>query len=216
MDTMYRNKARKADTPLSAEKKKQKKHISDSFQAKARPRETHPDTVDSKKRISRNLNKLNRNLVEHPSAKAKEEALVASEDRGAKVVTRTTAISAPIPVAMIFYLAVFLIVFMYFLFLNVQVEEYSHSIDVMESEVAELKEEATRLELQMESKFDLDEVERIATQEYGMVVSSSLAKKYVSVAGEEDVWQETEQEKEPSFVEKFIEGFKLVFGDNKE
>ena len=216
MDTMYRNKSREAGKELSSAKKKQKKHASDGFQAKVRPRETHPDAVDSKKRISRNLNKLNRSLVEHPSAKAKEEGIVASEDRGAKVVTRASAISTPIPVALIFYLAVFLVVFMYFLFLDVQVEEYSHSIDVMESRVAELKEEATRLELQMESKFDLGEVERIATQEYGMVVSSSLSKKYVSVATGEDVWEETEQEKEPGFVEKFISGLKLVFGDNKE
>ena len=80
----------------------------------------------------------------------------------------------------------------------------------------ELKEEVTRLELQMESKFDLDEIERIATEEYGMVVSTSLSKKYVSVATGEDVWEETKREEEPGFVEKFLSGFNLIFGDNKE
>lgn len=215
MDTMYRNKSRQAEKDFSADKKKQKKHASDGFRAKVRPREIHADSQDSRKRISQNLNKLNRSLVEHPSAKAKGE-LVLSEDRGAKIVTRASGIRTPVPLAIMFYLTVFLIVFMYFLFLDVQVEEYSHSIDVMESRVAELKEEATRLELQMESKFDLDEIERIATQEYGMVVSTSLSKKYVSVSTGEDVWEETKREKEPSFVEKFMSGLDLIFGDHKE
>ena len=214
MDTMYRNKSRQAGKEFSAEKK-QKKHASDGYRAKIRPRETHADAQDSKKRISQNLNKLNRSLVEHPSARAKGEVVV-SEDRGAKVITRVSSIRTPIPLAVMFYLAVFLIVFMYFLFLDVQVEEYSHSIDVMESRVGELKEEVTRLELQMESKFDLDEIERIATQEYGMVVSTSLSKKYVSVSAGEDVWEETKREEEPGFVEKFVSGLKLIFGDNKE
>lgn len=207
MDTMYRKKARELEEALAEKKNgKRSKHASDSFSPKVRPREAHPDPVDTEQRISKNLNKLNRRLVERPigalsrgKEKTREVAAI-GEDRGAKVVTRAVAIKAPAPIAIIFSCALIAVVFMYMLTLYVQIEEYSHSIDVMESEIAELKEEATQLEVQLENKYDLDEVERIATQEYGMVAASTLPKKYISVTQDKDVWQEAEPEKENSFL----------------
>ena len=219
MDTMYRKKSREAEEAISSEKKQKKeKHVADGYRSKIRPREKHPDSVDTQRRISRNLDALNRNLVEHPSTAEKEKTLVVTEeDRGAKVVTRAARVSAPIPLAFIFSLVVFAVVFMYMVSLYVQVEEYSHSIEVMESRVAELKEESTRLEVQLESKYDLDEIERIATQEYGMVVASSLSKKYVSVSDDKDVWQECEAEEEkPGIFRQIFSGIKTILGKGEE
>ncbi len=207
MDAMYRKKAREAEEALSATKKqKEENHVADSFSPKVRPRETHPDAVDANKRISKNLNKLNRRLVDSPAGaviRAKDELAVAGEDRGAKVVTRSVAIKAQAPLAVIFSCVLIAAVFMYMLSLYVQIEEYSYSIDQMQSEIAQLKEEATQLEVQLENKYDLDEVERIATTEYGMVAASSLPKKYVSVTNGEDLWQEPEQEEESFFSSVF-------------
>ncbi|MBR3836511.1 MAG: hypothetical protein IKJ74_00055 [Clostridia bacterium] len=204
MDTMYRNGAKENEEALSAQKKQEKrKHASDSYQPKIRPRETHPDAVDSETRITKNLNKLNRRLVDSPvSEKEIEEAHVVNEDRGAKIITRATAAKRPIPLATIVSCVLLALVFMYMLTLYVQVEEYSLAIDTMESEIASLKEEATQLEVQLENKYDLDEVERIATQEYGMVAASTLSKKYISVTDDEDLWIEAEgeQEEESSFL----------------
>ncbi|MBR2616463.1 MAG: hypothetical protein IKC69_07280 [Clostridia bacterium] len=190
MDTMYRKKTREAEEAASSlAGKREEAHVADSYSPKVRPRETHPDTVDADQRISKNLNKLNRRLLETPAAEAKAE-----EDRGAKVVTRATARTKPVPLAMIVSCVLIAAVFMYMLSLYVQIEEYSHSIDTMESEIAGMKEEVTQLEVQLENKYDLDEVERIATQEYGMVAASTLPKKYVSVTEEKEVWQEVEEE----------------------
>lgn len=203
MDTMYRKKAREAEEALTAAKKqKEEGHISDNFNPKIRPRETHPDAISAEKRITRNLNKLNRRLVDTPAGtvpyKKEKDVAAVGEDRGIRVVTRAVARKAPAPLAMIFSCVLIAAVFMYMLSLFVQIEEYSYSIDQMESQIAELKEEATQLEVQLESKYDLDEVERIATQEYGMVAASTLPKKYISVTQEMDVWQESEQEKDSS------------------
>ena len=203
MDTMYRNKNREAEEAISSAKKQKKSHASDSYRPKVRPRETHPDAISADQRISKNLNHLNRRLVETPAVelsneRKKEEFAMAEEDRGVKVETRAAGIKAPFPIAVIVTCILIASVFMYMLSLYVQIEEYSHSIDTMESEIAHLREEATQLEVQLENKYDLDEVERIATQEYGMVAASSLPKKYVSVAAEEDVWQEAEAEEEES------------------
>ena len=218
MDAMSRKKSRKADEALSVSKKKEKaKHVSEGYTAKIRPREAHPDATDSKKRISRNLKKLNRNLVEHPASEVENFPAVAEEDRGVKVVTRKASMIAKIPFAFIFYLIVLASVFMYVVSLDVRVEEYSHSIDVMESRIVELKEEATQLEVQLESKYDLGEIERIATQEYGMVVSSSLAKKYISVSPKEDVWEESEKKQnEEGFFDQLLSGIKTFLGKNEE
>ncbi len=194
MDTMYRKKAKEAEDAVSSAKKQKKHHIADGYSPKLRPRETHPDAIDPEKRISKNLNKLNKELILTPGAKEKQEVSLAEEDRGAKVVTLPAVARAPIPYAFIITCAIIAAVFMYMLSLSIQIEEYSYSIDQIQNEITALKEEATRLEVQLESKFDLDEVERIATQEYGMVSSSTLPKKYVSVAEATDVWEQTEEE----------------------
>lgn len=222
MDTMYRKKAREAEEALSAAKKqKREKHAADDYNPKVRPRETHPDAISADQRISKNLNKLNRELVDTPAGvtvrdqNKKEEIALANEDRGAKVVTRRAAIKAPVPLAMIFTCVLVVAVFMYMLSLNVQIEEYSHSIDQMKSQIAELKDESTKLEIQLESKYDLDEVERIATQEYGMVAGSTLPKKYVTVSNQTDVWQEPEENEKSGF-EAFFESFRSLFGAKGE
>jgi len=165
------------------------------------------------------LKQLNKRLVDHPVAVKEEEAqsvAMENEDRGAKVVTRSIASVSPIPIAYILTLFLVAMVFMYVVSLYVQVEEYSRSIDDMESRIAELKEESTRLEVQLESKYDLGEVERIATQEYGMVVSSTLPKKYISVSAKEDIWEEAEKEDDENFLEQFVSGISKMFGQDEE
>ncbi len=215
MDTMYRKKAKEQEESVSVAQKQKKHHASDNYSPKLRPRETHPDAIDPEKRISKNLNKLNRELVFTPGTKEKQELALAEEDRGAKVVTRAAAAKKPIPYAFIATCVLIAAVFMYMLSLSIQIEEYSYSIDQMQTQITKLKEEATRLEVQLESKFDLDEVERIATQEYGMVASSTLPKKYVSVAEATDVWQQTEEE-ELSGLQTLLQNIMALFRSEKE
>lgn len=219
MDTISRKKAQEAkEAGAKAKSKRKEKHASDDYNPKIRPRETHPDSVKSEERISGNLNKLNRRLVTRPTAleKREEEKAVASEDRGVRVVTKSAAAKAPIPISLILSCVLLAVVFMYMLSLSVQIEEYSSSIDSLQNRIAELKEESTQLEVQLENKYDLDEVERVATQEYGMVVASSLQKKYISVSPEADVWEETEKEEKTSVIDRFFSSFKALFTGEKE
>lgn len=221
MDATYRSKRQKvkstADTAKARRKGRSRQDEQDSV---LRPRETHPDLVDSKKRIKGNLKQLNKRLAEPPAVVDEEENSVAAlgqEDQGARVVTERLATKAKVPYFVILGLAVILFVSMYVLYLFVQVQEYSASIAEMERTIAELKEESTRLEVQLESKYDLDEVERIATQEYGMVVASTLPKKYISVSEEEDVWTETvKEEPEANLLDTIIQGIRTFFGKTEE
>ena len=221
MDAMYRRKAQSArKTADTAGTSRKSRRVADGYKSQNRPRETHPDYVNSQKRIKGNLKQLNERLVEHPVATEDIETSVApveSEDRGAKVVTKRVGAKSRIPYAYIFSLLLVAGVLMYVLFLFVQVEEYSKTIAEMEDRITELKEESSRLEVQLEGKYDLDEIERIATQEYGMVVSSTLPKKYISVSADEDVWQEVvSEETEPSLIEKFFSGIRAFRGKDEE
>ena len=216
MDTMYRDKARKAEEALKEKSaSREKQRSSDDYNPRLRPRETHPDAVDPQKRISKNLNKLNRELVKTPAdekVKKEEESAIAEEDRGIRVVTRAAAAKVQAPLSFIFSLIILVAVFMYMLSLSVQMEEYSHSIDEMDVRIAALKEEATQLEVQLENKYDLEEVEQIATEKYGMVAAATLPKKYISVKEETDVWQTPEKEEKNPVLDFFAE----LFGIEKE
>ncbi len=215
MDRLIRKKELEAEKKLSAQSKKEEKmHVSDHYHSKLRPRENYPDDIDSKKRISTNLNKLNRDLIRNPNGTLSDEkenkAAIAGEDRGIRVVTRAVAGKVQAPLSFIFSLVILVAVFMYMLSLSVQVEEYSHAIDEMDLHIAQLKEEATQLEVQLENKYDLDEVERIATREYGMVSAATLPKKYISITVQEDVWQAPENEDTNALVEFFKELFSFA------
>ena len=122
MDTMYRKRGGEAEEALPAKKRQEERqHASDSYSPKIRPRETHPDAIDPDQRISKNLNQMNRRLVDTPAdvavkgKEAVEEATAAGEDRGAKVVTHAAGIKAPVPLAIIFSCVLIAAVFMYML-----------------------------------------------------------------------------------------------------
>jgi hypothetical protein len=54
MDAMYRRKNAKAQEQANvSEGKREKKHADEGYAPKVRPRETHPDSVYSKKRIKK-------------------------------------------------------------------------------------------------------------------------------------------------------------------
>jgi len=185
-------------------------HAADDYNPRVRPRETHPDAAsDPEKRVSRNLNKLNRELVDPPSFDVKETAQAKAEKKTeVKVVSKRK----PLPVSLILGVVMITAIFMYMLTLNVQIEETGQSISAMESKIAELKEETNRLEVQLESKYDLDEIERISTEEYGMVSAESLPKTYVSIGNEGDVF-ETDPDARQSGVDKLVSGFMSFFRD---
>ena len=201
MDALSRKKAQEAEE--SKRQRVEENHAADDFNPRIRPRETHPDPAGARTRVSRNLNKLNRELVETPAATEKktEEARV-----------RVVSARRPLPIALILGVVVITAVFMYMLTLNVQIEERSQSISALETSIAELKEEKTRLDVQLESKYDLNEIERVATQEYGMVSADTQPKKYIKVGDTSDVY-ETNREVAESGFSKFISGFTSFFRD---
>jgi hypothetical protein len=215
MDTLYRKKEREALKEKERKEQQKQPHVADDYNPKLRPRESHPDAISAETRIAKNLNKLNRQLVETPiGEQVKGESVPFNEDRGAKVVTMASSVRAQAPLAIIFTCALVAVVFMYMLSLYIQVDEYSHSIDEMKSEIAQMKEETTKLEIRLEGKYDLNEVERMATEEFGMVAASSLPKKYISIS--EHIQASAEISEEKSSWENFWDTVCSWFGTEDE
>lgn len=206
----YRN-LRAEELNAKQNRAQQEKYPSDDDASRRKPRENHPDAVSSDKRMKKNLNKLNEELSLVP--KKAEEELLPTEDTGAKVVTRKAAVKAPVPVAIILCSILITSVFMYMLSLYVQIQECNQSIASLQSTIAQKKEESTRLEVQIESKYDLDEIERIATEEYGMVSADSLPKRYISVTSGEDVAEAIGEGAEESGISKLLSGFASAIRD---
>ena len=74
---------------------------------------------------------------------------------------------------------------MYMLNLFIKVDGYKADINTLSSRLVSIKEEETQLQIQLESKFNLAEISKIAQEEYGMVSADSLPKKYIVLAEED-------------------------------
>ncbi|HHW23991.1 MAG TPA: hypothetical protein PK778_08530 [Bacillota bacterium] len=121
----------------------------------------------------------------------------------------------PFPIAFIFTALMCSTLFMYMIYNIVRINEYTIAISELKSRYNQLVTEQSELMLKLEKKNDLVEIERIATEQYGMVKRDKVAKQYVNV-GEGDVIEvETEAEAETSSdgLSSLMSAISANFGD---
>lgn len=102
-----------------------------------------------------------------------------------EVVTEKNTARKPFPLGVILCCIAVTALFMYMISLEIRIDDYSSNISSLKGEIGQINDEITSLDLRLQSKYDLDEIERIAVEEYGMVRADTLPKKYVSLAGED-------------------------------
>ena len=100
---------------------------------------------------------------------------------------KRSPIRKPFPFAFIFACVVIVAVAMYVLSLRIKLDNLAASISQAESRIAADAEELNALRVRLGAKYDLSEIERIAREEYGMVNKDTLPKKYVSIAGDDEI-----------------------------
>ena len=98
------------------------------------------------------------------------------------------------PIALIFTALMCSLLFMYMIYNIVRINEYTIDIAKLKSRPSELTAQQNELTLKLEKKNDLVEIERIATQEYGMVKRDKVAKQYVNVGDGDVIEVETSDE----------------------
>ncbi|MBE6714707.1 MAG: hypothetical protein E7575_05430 [Ruminococcaceae bacterium] len=103
---------------------------------------------------------------------------------------------APISLSLIMGIAIFAVVVLMIIFSFAQISEFKKEISVLEGERELLCEEIEELSLEIDLKGDIRVIEKIATEEYGMVKSNRVESKYVSVAEGERIEVPAVSEKE--------------------
>lgn len=85
------------------------------------------------------------------------------------------------PFSIVFMALICSLLFLYMIFNYVQINEYTAAVSDLKADIATLSVEAEELNTKLEWKNDLTLIEKIATEELGMVKIDEIPKKYVSM-----------------------------------
>ena len=115
-------------------------------------------------------------------ARPKERVIpVASVRVEPTVRTITDPQKVAFPFSIIFMAIICSLLFLYMIFNYVQINEYTSTVSDLKADIATLAVEADELNTKLEWKNDLTLIEKIATEELGMVKIDEIPKKYVTM-----------------------------------
>ena len=95
--------------------------------------------------------------------------------------------STPFPVSLIFCVVALTVISLYVIHLYIELDELNNSLTEYNNSIAEMKAEERVLQSQKASKYDLEEVERIAKEKYGMVDRDQVSKEYITPDAEDSI-----------------------------
>lgn len=122
---------------------------------------------------------------------------VAKKRKAVRTVRRTS--DRPFPFAFIVMAAMSTVLLMYIIYNLVSLNEMTIELAESQSMLTQLVNEEKELSLKLELKNDLLEIEKIATEEYGMVKNDKVVKQYINIEGEDKI--EVNAEKSRASVE---------------
>ncbi len=158
---------------------------------------------------------LGKRAVRIPTTRAENAAISRRRVAGAvktrvELVTEKNTARRPFPIAVLLCCVALTAMFMYMISLYIQIDDYSENISSLKGEISRVNDEIVSLDLRLQNKYDLNEIERIAVEEYGMVRSDQLPKKYVSLAGDDVV--DVEQPQTSNGFGSLLSVFAALFG----
>lgn len=104
-----------------------------------------------------------------------------------KVETVKKKNSRPFPVSAVVIVTICTLLLMFTVVSYVQINEYTIEVASLRGELSDLVAEGNDLDVKLEQKNDMLEIERIAIEEYGMVKSDQLTKKHISLDQEDKI-----------------------------
>ena len=116
------------------------------------------------------------------SAVAARNRRIARERASAPIVVKKRVKASPFPVSFVFYALVITSMLMFVAYSNSVVNELSYEIGDLETQIADLKFENDKLDIQLERKYELGYIEEVATKELGLVKSTSVVKHYINMS----------------------------------
>lgn len=133
---------------------------------------------------TKTVNKKRVRLAESEKIKRKKSEVVLPSGRKSYDTVKIKAAKA-FPVGAVLCVALVAVAIMFCVNQYIKFDSLNESLDEIEAQIASTNESITLLEVQYEQKYDLNEIERIATEEYGMVNADSLPRKYITLTGDD-------------------------------
>ncbi len=168
---------------------------SEGYKPQTKPRRVNGgrETV-SAAHTEKNKARLNSTLAKAPlqaradSAKAYAKKKKQTKTAGAGVVqTRHEKASTPFPIAPVLYIGILTLVIVYVIHLYIEIADLNATLTDYNSTLVELKSEQNDLEFEKNRLYNLEEIERIAREQYGMVSADQLPKEYITPDSEDHI-----------------------------
>ncbi len=119
--------------------------------------------------------------------------------------------ASPFPISYMFFILILTAIMVYVVHLYIEISELDATISECNNTLVELKSEQNDLQFEKNRLIDLEEIERIAREEYGMVSADQLPKEYITSEGGDRI-QILETEDDKSAAGVLMSGFGKVIG----
>lgn len=134
------------------------------------------------------LSQAARAAADHVGRKALENRKRKMRERAnAPVVVKKKVKSSPFPISFIFYTFVITITLMYVIYNYSVINDISYEMTTLENEISQQLIEKEALSVALDKKNDLAYIEQVAINELGMVKSTDVVKRYVSISSDDKV-----------------------------
>lgn len=142
--------------------------------------------------------------LENKRRKARERA-------NEPIVVRKKVKSTPFPISFIFYTLVITITLMYVIYNYSVINDISYEMTTLESKISQQLVEKEALSVALDKKNDLSYIEQVATNQLGMVKSTDIVKRYVSIS-ENDKVVVSQDNVEKAYLSVTLDSFKDKVG----
>ena len=137
--------------------------------------------IDNKTRLNNSLAKTPRGATMSLQAKKTKKVTVGEMEK------RSEIAKTPFPVPYIVCIVLLTVMFLYVIHLYIEIDDMNAELTDFNNKIVDMKSEETDLEIKKNNMYDLEEIERIAREEYGMVNKDQLPKEYITPDSEDDI-----------------------------
>lgn len=157
------------------------------YERQAKPREVN----GGRDRVPRNYTQKNKarlnGSLAHTPVQAKPAVKKQVQTQVNVTEVRKEKSKTPFPVFTVLCLIALTVVSLYVIHLYIELDELDATITEYNNKITEMKAEERVLQTQKASKYNLEEIERIAKEKYGMVDADQLPKEYITPDAEDSI-----------------------------
>ncbi|MBR6633904.1 MAG: hypothetical protein IKL05_06365 [Clostridia bacterium] len=155
-------------------------------------RDRLPQDYAAKNKVRLNSSLATTPAQAKPGAPKSANVQVAARKKRVRPLVKVTEVrkekpKTPFPISAILCLIAITLISLYVIHLYIELDELNATLTNYNNQIAEMKNEERVLQSQKASKYNLEEIERIAKEKYGMVDADQLPKEYITSDNEDSI-----------------------------